>query len=120
MKHLLVALIVVCTAIGDVLTARGMKRGKAVDDLSARGYARLAVAVLRNVYVMVGVGVLAVAFFALLALLSIANVSFAVPATAASYLVETVLAKYVLKEKISVQRWAGAAMVALGVLLLSS
>ena len=35
------------------------------------------------------------------ALVSIADLSFAVPATAASYVFETILAKYVLKERIS-------------------
>jgi drug/metabolite transporter (DMT)-like permease len=120
LTYLLVALIAVCTAVGDVLTATGMKQGEAIEDLSARGYARLAVSVLRNGYVMAGIAVLAVAFFALLAVLSIASVSFVIPATAATYLVETALAKYILKEEVSGRRWAGAAMVAVGVLLLSA
>lgn len=48
-----------------------------------------------------------------------AEVSFAVPATAASFLVETVLAKLLLKEAVHWQRWLGAAMVACGVALLA-
>jgi uncharacterized membrane protein len=51
-------------------------------------------------------------------LLSIANVSFAVPATAASYLLETLLAKYVLGEDVRARRWAAATLVAAGVVLL--
>ena len=47
-------------------------------------------------------GALAVSFFALLSLLSITTVSFAVPATAVSYLLETLLAKYILGEDV---RW---------------
>jgi len=43
---------------------------------------------------------MAVSFFALMALLSIANLSFAVPATAFSYVLETALAKCLLKERI--------------------
>jgi uncharacterized membrane protein len=60
-----------------------------------------------------------ISFFAFLRLVSIADLSFAVPATAASYVFETVLAKYVLKERISGARWAGAWLVACGVALLS-
>ena len=44
---------------------------------------------------------MAVSFFAFIALLSVADLSFAVPATAASYVLETVLAKYLLKEPVT-------------------
>jgi drug/metabolite transporter (DMT)-like permease len=62
---------------------------------------------------------MAISFFAFLQLLKIADLSFAVPATAATYVVETTLAKLVLKEQVRWQRWAGACLVAAGVLLLS-
>ena len=62
---------------------------------------------------------MAVSFFALMALLSIANLSFAVPATASGYILETALAKYILKEKIGWRRWAGASLVGVGVLLVA-
>jgi drug/metabolite transporter (DMT)-like permease len=39
--------------------------------------------------------------------------------TAATYVVETVLAKYVLKERVNWLRWAGAAVVLSGVALVS-
>jgi len=51
-------------------------------------------------------------------LLSIAKVSFAVPATASSYIFETLLAKYVLKEHVDARRWGAAVLVAVGVTLL--
>jgi drug/metabolite transporter (DMT)-like permease len=50
---------------------------------------------------------------------AIANLSFAVPATAFSYVLETALAKYILKEHIGWRRWAGASLVGCGVLLVS-
>jgi drug/metabolite transporter (DMT)-like permease len=62
---------------------------------------------------------MAVSFFAYLGLLTIADLSFAVPATAVTYVLETVLAKYVLKEHVSWLRWAGAALVICGVALVS-
>jgi drug/metabolite transporter (DMT)-like permease len=62
---------------------------------------------------------MAVSFFAFMALLSVAELSFAVPATAASYVLETILARYILKERISRKRWAGALLVACGVALIA-
>ena len=62
---------------------------------------------------------MAVSFFAYLGLLTIADLSFAVPATAVTYVLETVLAKYVLKEHVNGLRWAGAALVICGVALVS-
>jgi uncharacterized membrane protein len=50
---------------------------------------------------------------------SVANLSVAVPATAFSYVLETVLAKYILKEFIGWQRWVGASLVGCGVLLVA-
>jgi uncharacterized membrane protein len=52
-------------------------------------------------------------------LLSIADLSFAVPVTAASFVVETVLAKVILREHVNHLRWAGTLLVAGGVLLLA-
>jgi uncharacterized membrane protein len=62
---------------------------------------------------------MAISFFAFMALISVADLSFSVPATAASYVIETLLAKAVLKEDVSVRRWAGALLVCAGVALLS-
>jgi drug/metabolite transporter (DMT)-like permease len=52
-------------------------------------------------------------------LLSVADLSFAVPITAASIVFETVLAKLVLGESVTRLRWAGALCVASGVALLA-
>jgi uncharacterized membrane protein len=45
--------------------------------------------------------------------------SFAVPASASSFILETVLAKLVLKEDVGMRRGAGALLVLGGVLLLA-
>lgn len=119
MKWVLVGVVVVCNTFGDVLNTAGMKRYGELDDLKPSTMLRMAVGIFRNPLVMAGLGCLTVSFFALLGLLSIANVSFAVPATAIGYLLETLLAKYVLREDVHWRRWAGATLVAGGVLLLS-
>jgi len=118
MKWLLVGIIAVCNTIGDVLNTAGMKRQGEIENLSPGTLVRMVGHIFRNPLVLGGLGALAVSFFALLSLLSIANVSFAVPATAISYLLETLLAKYVLKEDVRSRRWAAAILVAAGVALL--
>ena len=119
MRWILVALIVVCNATGDLMNTAGMKRHGEVHHLNPRVLPRLLKSLARNVYVVGGIVAMAVSFFALLSLLSIAPLSFAVPATASSYIVETVLAKYILGEHVTWQRWFGASVVACGVVLLA-
>lgn len=119
MKWILVGIIAICNTLGDVLNTAGMKRQGEVEELAPRTLARMVVRIFHNPLVLAGLGALAVSFFALLSLLSIANVSFAVPATAISYLLETLLAKYILKEQVKWRRWVAALLVACGVALLS-
>ena len=68
---------------------------------------------------LLAIGFMAISFFAFLTLLSVADLSFAVPATALSFVLETFLAKYVLKERVTAARWAGVGLVACGVALLA-
>jgi drug/metabolite transporter (DMT)-like permease len=119
MRWALVGVIAICNTLGDVLNTAGMKRQGEVEDLSPWTMLRMVKRILRNPLVLAGFGALAVSFFALLSLLSITTVSFAVPATAVSYLLETLLAKYILGEDVRWRRWAAASLVACGVVLLS-
>jgi len=64
-----------------------------------------------------GIGLMALAFFAFITVLSWAEVSFVAPATAANYVVGALGAKVLLKERISQTRWAGVLLVAVGVVL---
>ncbi len=119
MRWVLVGVIVACNASGDLLNTAGMKRHGEVHHFNPRALGRMALDLARNKFVIGGIASMAVAFFALMALLSVADLSFAVPATAASYLVETLLAKLFLKEHVDWKRWLGAALVAFGVILLA-
>src|SRR5437588_3081310 len=114
----LVALTSVCNTLGDVLNTAGMKRQPEVTKLSLRTLLRMLARVVRNPLVIAGVVALTTGFFAMMSLLSIANVSFSVPATASSFVLETFLAKYVLHEQVGLRRWAAATLVICGVALL--
>ena len=52
-------------------------------------------------------------------LVSIAPMSFAVPMSAATFIPETLLAKYLLKEAVDWRRWIGAGLIAIGVVFVS-
>jgi drug/metabolite transporter (DMT)-like permease len=116
---LLVALVVIPGTAGDLMNSAGMKRHGEINDFSLHGLARLCWDLVRNPLIMGGIPAMAVSFFALMALLSATDLSFAVPVTAASYVLETGLAKYLLKEEVDWRRWVGTSLVALGVALLS-
>lgn len=118
MKWILVAVIAMSNTVGDLLNTAGMKRIGALEDFSVRSLLLLLAAIVRSPMVMGGIAALAIGFFAIMSLLSIAPVSFAIPATASSYLIETLLAKYVLKEDVRWRRWAAAGLVVVGVALL--
>jgi len=119
MKWLLVAVIAAATTASDVLQAAAMKRHGEIRDFRLGALRRLLAMLARNKLIVASVAAMAVSFFAFIALLSVADLSFAVPATAASYVLETVLAKYLLQEPVTLERWAGASLVACGVALLS-
>ena len=119
MKWLLVALIVLATTISDVLQSMEMKRHGEIHDFRPGPLGRVMARLFRRRFLLLSVVWMAVSFFAFMTLLSIADLSFAVPATAASYVVETFLAQYLLKERVGMVRWTGACMVACGVALLA-
>lgn len=119
MRWLLVAVIAVATTVSDVLQAAAMRRHGEIRDFRPGALGRVFALLARNRLILASVAVMAVSFFAFIALLSIADLSFAVPATAASYVLETVLAKYLLHEPVTLERWAGASLVAAGVALLA-
>lgn len=119
MRWLLVTLIAAATTVSDVLQAAAMKRHGEIRDFRPGAIRRLLRLLARNKLIIASIAAMAVSFFAFIALLSVADLSFSVPATAASYVLETVLAKYLLKEPVTLGRWAGASLVACGVALLA-
>ena len=114
----LVTVIVCSTALGDLLQSIEMKRHGEVH-FSGGGVGGLVANLAQRGFLIAAVIAMAISFFAFMKLLSLADLSFAVPATAASFVVETLLAKTVLQERVDSRRWAGALLVACGVALLA-
>jgi len=118
MKWILLSIVVTATALSDILQSHEMKRA-GEQSVGARGLARLLkmIAVRRDL--ILSIVCLACSFFAFMALVQAEPLSFAVPASAASFILETALAKVVLKEKVGVRRGTGALLVLGGVMLLA-
>ena len=119
MRWLWIAVIVAATTAGEVLQALAMRRHGEIHDFRPSAIGRAMAVLARNRFVIGSVVAMAVSFFAYLGLLAIADLSFAVPATAVTYVLETVLARYLLKEHVNWLRWAGASLVICGVALVS-
>lgn len=118
MKWLLLSVIVVATVLSDLLQSYEMKRS-GEQRVDARGLARLLGLIVKRRFLVLSIVCMAVSFFAFMALVQTAPLSFAVPASAATFVLETVLAKFVLREQVGKRRAAGAVLVLGGVLLLA-
>ncbi len=119
MAWLLVGLIVAATVMSDLLQSIEMKRAGELREFHPSGLGRYFASLARRKYLILSILFMAVSFFAFLKLVSIADLSFAVPATAGSLVLETLLARLILRERVDRARWAGVALVAFGVALLA-
>jgi uncharacterized membrane protein len=110
---LLIFLIVAATAASDLLQAWEGRRQGGVH--SAEGLGEH----LTRWSIALSIVCMAISFFAFIAALRTADMSFVVPASAASIAVETLLAAWLLKEHVNTRRWMGVVLVAAGVTLLA-
>ena len=118
MKWVLLAVIIVSTVVSDILQSREMRRA-GEGSPNAPGVGRVMALVASRGYLILSIVCLAISFFAFLALVQTEPVSFAVPASAGSFVLETLLAKFLLGERVAMRRGAGAVLVAFGILLVA-
>ena len=111
------ALIVVAGTGGELCVSRAMKIVGEARSFRPADIVNLILRALRVPWMWVGVGMMATAFFALLAALSVFNVSFVVPVTALSYVAGAFGGATFLGERVNGQRWLGVLLVAIGVIL---
>ena len=120
MKWLTVLIIVSATVLADLFQSVEMKRqAVTIEELRPDRFGSVLARLAGRRFLILAVVLMGILFFAFLNLLSIADLSFAVPVTAASMVFETVLAKLVLGESVSGLRWTGVFLVAFGVVLLA-
>ncbi len=119
MRWILIGAIVGSTVGADILQTIEMKRHGEVSDFRPGKLGRMFRMLWRRPYLAATVLLMALSFFAFMKLLTVADLSFAVPATAGSFVIETILARLLLKEAVTLKRWAGAGLIACGVALLA-
>jgi len=102
---------------GELCVSRAMKALGEVHDVRPAALMQFVWRAARVAWMWVGIGLMTVAFFSLLALLSMENVSFVVPVTAMSYAAGAAGAALFLRERVTKQRWLGVLVVCLGVTL---
>jgi drug/metabolite transporter (DMT)-like permease len=113
----LLAIIVFVGTGGELAVTRAMKDIGEVHDFSPRNLVRVLVRAFSAGWMWFGVLLMAIAFFALLAMLSWENVSFVIPVTALSYVAGALGGKFLLGERVTPMRWLGVLLVCLGVAL---
>lgn len=118
-QWLLVGVVALSASMGDALQTLGMKLHGEIHDFRPGALLRVAGKLVRSWHLRLSLVLLAISFGAFLLLLSVTDLSFAAPATAVEYVFTTLLARYLLGERINWQRWAGAGLVACGVVLLA-
>jgi drug/metabolite transporter (DMT)-like permease len=107
--------IVVAGTAGELAVSRAMKGVGEVHDFRPKSVLRFVLQSFRLPWMWVGIALMSLAFFSLLAILSFRQVSFVVPISALSYAAGAFGAKLFLGERISRNRWIGIAIVCLGV-----
>jgi uncharacterized membrane protein len=113
--------VVAAATTGDVLTSLAMKQvGDVVKLYKSKGLAGTIKAILGNTTLWIGVGFMAIAFFALLLALSWADVSLVAPAsTSLTFIANAIVARMFLRERVDHRRWMAALLVAGGVFLVA-
>lgn len=116
-KFIYFFMIVVAGTGGELCVSRAMKQVGEVKDFRPSAIVRVIGRALRSQWMWLGVGMMTLAFFSLLAVLSFEKVSFVVPVTALSYVAGALGGRFFLGERISLNRWTGICLVCIGVTL---
>lgn len=114
-------LFILCSTGGEIIITYAMKIVGEPARLRPREIVVFLGRALRNGWFWVGLPLLAASFYLLLLLFSWEPISLVIPASALNpYVFGTLAAKYFLGEQISPGRWAGVALVCVGVVLVAT
>jgi drug/metabolite transporter (DMT)-like permease len=116
-EALLLFVVVVSGTGGEICVTRAMKHVGEVKDFRPLAVVRVILRAVKLPWMWIGISMMALAFFSLLAVLSIENVSFVVPVTALNYAAGALGGKFFLGERVTPRRWAGVLIVCIGVTL---
>jgi drug/metabolite transporter (DMT)-like permease len=114
------AIFVLSGSAGELAVTHGMKKAGAPDHLRIKQLISFLGRAFCNGWFWVGVPLMALSFYLLMVLLSWEPISLVIPASALSYVVGTLGAKYILKEDVNGVRWAGVLLVCIGVAVVAA
>ncbi len=106
-------------AVGQICVRQGMQQVGSLENYAPAALTGYVGQALINPYVIVGTALNAVFYFLFLAALSWADVTVVLPMTALEFGMAALLAVVVLHEAVPTLRWAGIALVILGVMLIT-
>lgn len=106
----LVVFVTLLKPVSNLFLAWGMRHFPSTVSLNPLFY----VSAILDPLVAAGVAMQIIWLLARMSLLSVADLSFVLPVTAAGYGISTVLGRFVLHEQVSTSRWAGAILISLG------
>jgi len=119
-KSITLILISVAIAVGgQILLKIGMNRIGALDLNGIGSLVKLFVEVVKSPTVLVGLFMYVISAALWLIVLSGVDLSFAYPFIGLTYVFVLILSKFILKEDVNPIRWAGAAIITIGVIVLS-
>ena len=114
--RVLTVIVILANVLGNFAMSWGLKRhGAALGD-SALDYLR----VFLNPWVLAGVSLLIVWLLARMALLSWADLSYVLPVTSIGYVLNAVMGKVFLAERVTAPRWFGTLLIVAGVALVGA
>lgn len=115
--YLLISLMVVFGPLGNVLLGKAMRRIGTARIVTASDALNALSKVLSSGTIWLGIASLITFFVAYMLVLSWADYSYVQPASSVSYAVVALLAHFLLREVVTPLRWAGVAIICLGVLV---
>ncbi len=115
--HLLVFLMVLTSSVGDVLLSKGMKQVGSVNVASPALLATAFVHTITNGMIWLGILSFLLFFVCYMLVLSWADYSYVMPASAMVYAIVPLLGYALLGEAVTSTRWAGVGCICLGVML---
>jgi drug/metabolite transporter (DMT)-like permease len=112
----LVVFVTLLKPVSNLFLVWGMRHFPAAVPANPRFYLN----VMLDPLITTGVAMQIIWLLSRMSLLSIADLSFVLPVTAAGYGITTALGRFVLHERVSASRWAGAILISLGTGLTAS
>src|SRR5882757_2837472 len=117
--YILIFFIVLFAPLGNVLLSKGMKGVGSAKNWEWGDLFHVLVSVITSGYIWLGIACLLSFFVAYMLVLTWADYSYVQPASAFSYAVVAVLGYFLLGEVVPPLRWAGIAVICVGVFVVS-